>query len=171
MNLPTPVEQKPDVSVDSDWAGNTAHIRSIFGMGLFFAGDPVVYSSRFQSTVSTSSTEAEFIAAAEASKFTLYLRSMINDLGIAQECTTRVHEDNEAAIAMANAQHPTRRTRYMETKDFALLDWVEADQIILSHISTHDNHTDGLIKALGPQLFSQHSATLLRKRKPTYCKF
>ena len=171
VNLPTPVEQEPNVFVDSDWAGSTSHRRSISGMGLFFAASPVVYRSRFQSTVSTNSTEVEFIASAEASKLTLYLRSMLSDLGIAQESATRGHEDNEAAISMANAQCSTQRTCHMEIKIFALLDWVETYQIILSRISTHDNPADGLTKALGPQLFSRHSATLLEKRKPTYCKF
>ena len=140
-------------------------------MGLFFAGSPLIYRTPFQSTVLTSSTKAEFIAAVESIKLTLYLRSMLNDLGIAQEGATQVHEDNEAAIAMANVQCPTRRTRHIKIKHFALLDWVETDQIMLSHISTHDNPTDGLTKSLGPQLFSRHSATLLGKRKPMYCKF
>ena len=137
-------------------------------MGLFFAGAPVVYRSQFQSTVSASSTEAEFIAAAEASKLTLYLRSMLDDFGIPQNSATQIHEDNDADIAMANSQRPTCRTRHMEIRHFALIDWVETDQIILSHISTHDNPADELTKALGPQLFSRHCATLLGKRKPPY---
>ena len=96
---------------------------------------------------------------------------MLDDLGIPQNSATQIHEDNDAAIAMANAQRPTRRTRHMEIRHFALIDWVETDQIILSHISTHDNPADGLTKALGPQLFLRHCATLLGKRKPPYCNF
>ena len=157
--------------VDSDWAGDSKHRRSISGMCLYFAGAPVVYRSRFQTTISQSSTEAEFIAAAEAGKLTLYLRSMLQDLDIPQISATEIHEDNEAAIAMANASRPTRRTRHMDIKHFALLDWVATDQMILSAISTHDNPADGLTKSLGPRLFARHSTTLLGKRKPSYCIF
>jgi len=96
---------------------------------------------------------------------------MLNDLGISQECATKIHEDNDAAIAMANTQRPTRRIGHMDIRHFALLDWVEIDQVILSHISTYDNSADGLTKSLGPQIFSHHSATSLGKRKTSYCDF
>ena len=157
--------------VDADWAGDTKHRKSMRGLGLFLAGAPVVYRSRFQPTVSLSSTESEFIAAAEAGKMSLYLRSILTQLGLEPTGATTLYEDNNAAIAMANAQRPTRRTRHLDIKHFALLDWTETDQVILSSISTHDNPADGMTKALGPQLFSRHSATLLGKRKPAYCRF
>ena len=157
--------------VDSDWAGDTSHRRSISGLCLCFAGAPVVYRARFQPTISQSSTEAEFIAAVEAGKLALYLRSMLDDLGITQANATPLYEDNDAAIAMANASRPTRRTRHMDIKHFALMDWVATDQLILMSISTHDNPADGLTKSLGPHLFARHSTTLLGKRKPAYCDF
>ena len=140
-------------------------------MCLCFSGALVVYRSRFQPTISQSSTEAEFSAAVEADKLALYLRSMLHDLGIAQTDATTLYEDNAAAVAMANASRPTRRTRHMDIKHFALLDWVSTDQLILSAISTHDNPADGLTKSLGPQLFARHTATLLGKHQPSYCDF
>ena len=169
--IPHSTTDKPDSYVDSDWAGDSKHRRSISGICLCFAGAPVIYRSRFQSTVSQSSTEAEFIAAAEAGKLALYLRSLLTDLGIDQTTAITLYEDNAAAVAMANASRPTRRTRHMDIKHFALLDWVSTDQLILSSISTHDNPADGLTKSLGPQLFSRHAATLLGKRQPSYCDF
>ena len=65
----------------SDWVGDMSHRWSISGLCLCFAGAPVVYRARFQSTVSQFSTEAEFIVAVEAGKLALYLRSILNDLG------------------------------------------------------------------------------------------
>ena len=96
---------------------------------------------------------------------------MLNNLGIHQDTATPLFEDNEDAIAMANASRPTRRTRHMDIKHFALMDWVATDQLVLMSISTHDNPADGLTKSLGPHLFRRHSATLLGKRKPIYCDF
>ena len=49
---------------------------------MFLAGAPVVFQSRFQPTVSRISTESEFIAALDAGKLTLYLRSILKDLGV-----------------------------------------------------------------------------------------
>ena len=84
-------------------------------MYLCFAGTPVVYQSQFQPTVSQSSTEAEFIAAVETGKLSIYLRSMLQDLGIPQTEATTLYENNPAAVAMANASRPTRHTRHMES--------------------------------------------------------
>ena len=67
--------------VASDWSGDMSYRRSISGLCFCFAGAPVVYRARFQSTVSQFSTEAEFIVAVEAGKLALYLRSILNDLG------------------------------------------------------------------------------------------
>jgi hypothetical protein len=45
---------------------------------------------------------------------------------------------------MANAQQPTRRTRHMDIKKFALLDWVEEDLMILQSIKTAENAANGM---------------------------
>jgi len=160
--------------VDSDWAGDISHRCSISGLCLYFAGAPVVYRARFQPTISQSSTETEFITAVGVGKLAIYLRSMLDDLGIKQHEATPLYEDNSAAIAMANASRPTRcicRTHHMEIKHFALLDWLASDQLILMKISTYDNPADDLTKSLGPHLFVHHSTTMLGKRKPSYSDF
>ena len=96
---------------------------------------------------------------------TLYLRSILDSLSIPQTAATTLYEDNAAAIAMANSSRPTRRTRHLDLKYFALLDWTETDQLILTTISTANNPADCLTKALGPQLFARHCANLMGKRK------
>lgn len=69
---------------------------------------------------------------------------------------------------MANAQQPTRRTRHMDIKKFALLDWVESDLIILRDIKTAENAADGMTKILGRQLFVRHADTMMGRRIPDY---
>lgn len=157
--------------VDADWGGDTSHRRSISGMAIFLAGAPILYKSRYQPIVSLSSTESEFIAASEAGKLTLYVRSLLDSLNCTQFSATKLYEDNNAAIAMANSSKPTRRTRHVELRHFTLLDWTETDQVLLFCIATADNPADALTKALGPQSFTRHSCTLLGKRKPAYCQF
>ena len=104
---------EPIECIDSDWVGDSLHRRSISGISLCFAGAPVVYRFRFQPTISQSSTKADFIAAVEAGKLILYIRSMLNDLDIHQDEATTLYEDNLAAIEMANASRPKRRTGHM----------------------------------------------------------
>jgi len=47
-----------------------------------------------------------------------------------------------------------KRTRHIDIKHFALLDWVEQDMLILQEISTHDNSADARTKPLTKNLFS-----------------
>ena len=48
-------------------------------------------------------TEAEFMAASNAGKTSLFVRSILYDLEIPQEAATILYEDNEGAIGMENA--------------------------------------------------------------------
>jgi hypothetical protein len=61
---------------------------------------------------------------------------------------------------MANAQQPTRRTRHMDTKYFALQDWVEHDRIEVTQIGTANNIRDAFTKALGRIKFYEQTASL-----------
>jgi hypothetical protein len=58
-------------------------------------------------TVSTSSTEAEFMAACDTSKMVLFVRNVLWDLGVPQEAATLLYKDNDGCTAMGNAQKPT----------------------------------------------------------------
>jgi len=157
------------VFVDSDWGGDTSHRKSITGCTLFMAGAPVMYKTKMQLTVALSSTEAEFVAAsAETGKMVLYLRSILDELGVHVKDVTLMYIDNAGARQMANAQKPTRRTRHLHIGYFALIEWTEQDLIVLKPISTSDNNSDAMTKALGRQLFSRHKSTLLGHRKPIY---
>ena len=60
------------------------------------AGGVIAYKKN-QSAVSISSTEAEFAAAAEAGKVTLYLRSIHRELGFLQYISMIIYEDNMGA--------------------------------------------------------------------------
>ena len=107
-------------SVDSDYANDTTHRRSVTGIAIKLAGGTIFYKTAFQATVALSSTEAEFIAACEAAKIILYIRSILEDINISQESATTLYEENQGALLMENSGQPTKRTRHMDTKHFAL---------------------------------------------------
>lgn len=64
-----------------------------------FAGAVVAYKSKVQPTVSTSRTEAEFIAIVFAAKTAKYLRSILTELGYPPTGPTLIFVENQAAIA------------------------------------------------------------------------
>ena len=155
-------------AVDSDFGNDTTHRKSVTGINIKIAGGSVHYKTRFQSTTALSSTEAEFTAACDAAKSILYVRSILSDLGIAQEHATTLYEDNQGALLMANSGQPTKRTRHMDIKYFALQDWVDQDLITLKRIDTSDNEADTLTKCVGRTLFYRHNDFIMGRVIPDY---
>lgn len=121
-------------AVDSDHAGDVSHRKSVTGICIKLAGGSILYKTAYQPTPALSSTEAEFTAAAMAGKAILYVRSILHEIGLDQESATVLYEDNQGALLMANAQRPTKRTRHMDIKHFALQDWVERDLLAITRI-------------------------------------
>jgi hypothetical protein len=85
-------------TVDSDYGGDTTHRKSVSGVILIIAGGTVLYKTKFQDTIAMSSTEAEFTAAADAGKYILYVRSIIEQLGVPQQIATTLYEDNKNIV-------------------------------------------------------------------------
>ena len=157
-------------AVDSDYANDTNHRKSVTGIVLCLTGGTVLYKTKFQDTIAMSSTEAEFTAAAEAGKYTLYVRSILDQLGIPQNEATTLYEDNQGALLMVNQQQPTKCTQHMDIKHFAIQQWVDQDLIRLKQINTTDNYSDLLTKATGRTIFYRHMNYILGKIAPQYCR-
>ena len=173
LNMPTESNtvDNPYGMADSDFAGDRSNRKSVGGNVIFFGGGAIVYKTILQKTIALSSTEAEFYALTEAGKLVLYIRFVLNDLGIPQAQPTTIYEDNKGCLQMTQALKPTKRTRHVETRYFAILEWSQTDQIKIKKIDTAENASDNLTKANGRILFYRHADTLLGKRLPLYVKY
>jgi deoxyuridine 5'-triphosphate nucleotidohydrolase len=155
-------------AVDSDFASDKSHRKSVSGICIKLAGGTILYKTKFQPTVALSSTEAEFNAAVEAGKYILYVRTILEEIGLAQEHASILYEDNQGALLMANAQRPTKNTKHIDIKHFALQDWVQDDLLKLKRIDTSDNYSDVFTKATGTTLFYRHNEYVMGKVIPEY---
>lgn len=86
--------------VDADWASDTEDRKSVSGYLFHVFGSTVTWCSKKQTTVATSSSEAEYIALSAAVAESLWLQGILEDL---QESTKPVtlYEDNRSCICMA----------------------------------------------------------------------
>ena len=94
----------------------------------------------------------------------LYIRFVLEDLDMAQQYPTIVYEDNKGCLEMTKALKPTKRTRHVETRCFAVLEWVQTDTIDVRKIDTSDNSSDVLTKPTGRTLFYRHYDTIMGRR-------
>eukprot|EP00957_Ditylum_brightwellii_P035827 2715962-Ditylum_brightwellii.AAC.1 len=114
---------KPDtlaVYVDAAHAKDLKTRRYVGAYVITLGGTAVTYRSKLQPTVSTSSTEADFVAAVSAAKIANYLRYVFDDLGMKQEDPKPIYEDNAAVIMMANAKRPTEHPIHIDIQFFPL---------------------------------------------------
>jgi hypothetical protein len=58
---------------------------------------------------------------ADAGKAALYLRWILEEIGIIMDTPTPILADNQGAVRLANARQPTRRTQHVEMKHFIIL--------------------------------------------------
>ena len=72
-------------------------------MADLLAGAAVYYRTKLQPTVALLSTKAELYAMVEAGKATLYLRSILEELGLLQDGPTTILADNQGARQLVMA--------------------------------------------------------------------
>ena len=108
-----------------------------------------------------SSTEAEFYAATEAGNSILYIRSILEDLGLEQRQATVLHMDNNRAFNIDNQRQPTQFARHIDIENFAIQNWIETDLILLRTISSSANYSDALTKPMGRILNHYHMNYIL----------
>eukprot|EP00980_Cylindrotheca_fusiformis_P023543 scaffold10571_cov154-Cylindrotheca_fusiformis.AAC.21 len=74
----------------------------------------------------------------------------------------------QGASYMANAQHPTKRTKHVDIKHFAILQWTEDGHINFVNTPTQYHISDSLTKPLGRIKFYEQNDILMGRRKPSY---
>ncbi|KAJ3500207.1 hypothetical protein NMY22_g19337 [Coprinellus aureogranulatus] len=99
----------------------------------------ISWSSKLQTIVCLSSTEAEYIAAVEAGKEILWMRNVLGEFGFKQEGASSLHIDNNSAISVS---------KHLDLRFFWLRDVVEAGTIQPLKIAGTEQPADCLTKAL-----------------------
>ena len=135
--------------------------RSTTGYAFVLSGGVISYRCKTQSITATSSAEAEFLAAVLTAKQAKCLRSILKELGFEQSGPTTLYCDNQSAINMVNARVPTERSRHIDMQHFAIQDWKEAGDIIMSFIPGIINPSDDLTKPLGWILHARHARRVM----------
>jgi hypothetical protein len=154
--------------VDSDWAADIRHHRSISGIIFKLAGAAIAWKCRVQTTISFSSSKAEYLAASDAGKMALYLRSIMDKLNVPQDLATIFYENNRGALLMSRAAQPTKQTRQIDIRHYALNDWVERDLVTLEDCASGLNASDLATKHTGGILFARHLDNISAQLLPSY---
>jgi hypothetical protein len=140
---------------DSDWAQDPDSRRSIGGFVFDVAGGSVSWSSKKQPTVALSTVEAEYMAASNATKEAIWLRTLLRDLGFTQTLATTIHADNQGCIALSRNPVSHSRAKHIDIRHHFIRERVASNEITLEYCSTKDMVADIFTKALPREAFEK----------------
>ena len=108
----------PDLQcyVDASHAADIDTRRSTTGYIFFISGGPVSWQSRMQTTVALSSMEAEYMADSAATKESLWLARLLEQLSMRVDLPITLYEDNKSAIMFADHPGDTKVNFARETQ-------------------------------------------------------
>jgi hypothetical protein len=145
---------------NSDWGGCESTRKSKSGYVVKVAGGPVTWATKSQATVALSSCEAELYALCEAVKEIMWLSQLLTELQISFSMPI-LRVDNKGAISLASKPSGHARSKHIEIRYFFVRDAVEAGKLGIYYISTVNNESDCLTKAVVPEILRRQVNFLL----------
>jgi hypothetical protein len=163
---------------DADFFGNwnadiaehdSSTAKSRTGYVIYYAGCPVVWTSRLQTEIAFSSTEADSIILSQTLRDVIPLMRLIRELHHAgfnmphapPEIHCKVFEDNSGALIMATTPKIRRRTKHINIKYHHFREAVNNNEITIHPIETSYQIADIFTKRLGHALFIKFRSFLL----------
>ena len=115
----------------------------------------ISWSCKKQSTVATSSAEVEYISAWEATCEIVWLRRVLQDLGISPAEATSLFIDNQSVIKLAKNPVFHSKTKHVDTKYHHIRSLIAKDVIKPVFFPSEDQTSDILTKPLGRIKFTK----------------
>ncbi|GJY84116.1 putative ribonuclease H-like domain-containing protein [Tanacetum coccineum] len=136
---------------DSDYAGANKDRKSTTGGCQFLGRRLISWQCKKQTIVATSSTEAEYVAAANCCGQVLWIQNQLLDYGY-NFMNTKIFIDNQSTICIVKNPVFHQRTKHIEIRHHFIRDANDKKLIQVLKIHTDDNVADLLTKAFdGPR--------------------
>ncbi|KAM7529809.1 hypothetical protein LguiB_033219 [Lonicera macranthoides] len=121
---------------DSDWAGDITDRRSTTGFCIFLGDSLISWKSKKQTVVARFSAEAEYRALAHTTSEIIWLRWLLQDMGVSLSGPTPLFCDNQSAIQIAHNDVFHERTKHIEVDCHFARHHLSQGNIELPHISS-----------------------------------
>lgn len=131
---------------DTDWAGDTDDFVSTNAFILYIGSTPIAWSSRKQTGVARSSTEAEYRSVANTAAEMKWVCSLLSELGITLTHPPVVFCDNVGATYLSANPVFDSRMKHLALDFHFVRENVRSGSLRVTHVSTKDQLADALTK-------------------------
>jgi hypothetical protein len=145
---------------DSDYAKDMITQQSVSGHVVFLNEVLVSARSKMQECVTLSVTEAELMAVASCIQDMIYIKNIINSMGLKVKLPMEIRVDNKGAKDLVNNWSVGSRTRHIGVRLNYLRELKEKGVIKIIWISSKENVADILTKNLPSVDYKRHTRAL-----------
>ena len=145
---------------DSDYA-KAKDRKSITGNITTLGGSPVHGSSKGQSCVCLSSTEAEYVALSTLAQEMRFGQQLLDEIaGDEHQYPGILYEDNLGAMFLSHNRQVGQRTKHIDIRYHFIRNMVEDNVLKVEFTRSENNYADILTKNLNQELFNKHASKI-----------
>ena len=137
---------------DADYAGDLVDRRSVTGHIFLLNSGAITWNSTKQRSISTSTTESEYIALSEASKQAQWLRALLRELQrtqyLSKSLSVPIYSDNQACITLSKDPISHKRTKHIDIRYHYIRELVTYGKVTVDYLPTEEMVADILTKPL-----------------------
>ncbi|XP_019096445.1 PREDICTED: uncharacterized protein LOC109130834 [Camelina sativa] len=151
---------------DADWGRDKVTYVSTNAYIIYFGGSPVSWSSKKQRSVSRSSTEAKYRAAANTASELRWICSLLSEMGITLPTAPVIYCDNMGATYLCANPVFHSKMKHVAIDYHFVQENVQSGTLRVAHISGDDQLADCLTKPLPPTRFHTLNSKIGVKNLP-----
>ena len=123
---------------DADWAGENDMGHSTSGYIFQLYNNTVSWCSKKQNTVAKSTTEAEYVALSFDTQEVIWLRCLLENIGMKTESPSTIFEDNNGAVELSKNPKFHDRTKHIDIAHHFVREQVTLNNVSVKYSSTHN---------------------------------
>ena len=139
---------------DSDYAGDMDTRRSTSGYIFLHLGGAISWGSKRQSCTAISTTEAEYVAASNATQEAVWIQRLLGQIGQLPPGPVRILCDNQSAISLVHNPAHHQRTKHIDVKFHFIREKQASNFIDIVYIDTQHQLADIFTKPLSTPQFN-----------------
>ena len=130
---------------------------------IYFCGVPISWKSKSGKSVTLSSTEAEYFAMSECAKELVFIKNVLESMGIQVKLPIEIKVDNTGAIFLSNNYTTSQRTKHIDVRVHFVRQYIEDGIFKIVFVKSENNDADIFTKNTSEEIFKEQSEKIVEE--------